>query len=42
MNKVKGDTYEKYIKQHIYIKYPNSNVWLWNDIPEYNLREAGI
>jgi hypothetical protein len=41
-NKIKGDNYERFIKQLLFEKNQNIDVWLWKDIPEYNLREAGI
>ena len=40
MNQQKGATYEKYIK--IYLQNKNNETWLWDEIPELQLRNSGL
>jgi len=40
MNQQKGTTYEKYIK--IYLQNKNNETWLWDEIPELELRNSGL
>lgn len=40
MNQQKGTTYEKYIK--IYLQNKNNETWLWDEIPELQLRNSGL
>jgi hypothetical protein len=39
-NKLIGDSYEIFIRDHIKNEYDNA--WLWNDLPERHLVELGI
>jgi hypothetical protein len=40
MNQQKGTTYEKYIKN--FLQNKNNETWLWNEIPELQLRNSGL
>lgn len=40
MNIYKGNLYEKQVKVHL--QSPSQKSWLWKDIPEKELREAGL
>ena len=41
-NKEKGDLYEKYIYYHLQNLTTYKNVWLWKNIPEYELLKSQI
>jgi superfamily II DNA or RNA helicase len=41
-NKEKGDIYEKYIYYHLLETNKYKNVWLWKNVPEYELLKSGI
>ena len=41
-NKEKGDLYEKYIYYHLQNLCTYKNVWLWKNIPEYELLKSQI
>ena len=41
-NKAKGDLYEKYIYYHLQNLTTYKNVWLWKNIPEYELLKSQI
>jgi len=32
MNKIKGDLYENYVRDHIVKTLPNNQVYLWKDV----------
>jgi superfamily II DNA or RNA helicase len=40
--KEKGDIYEKYIYYHLLETNTYKNVWLWKNVPEYELLKSGI
>ena len=40
--KEKGDIYEKYIYYHLLDTKQYKNVWLWKNVPEYELLKSGI
>ncbi len=40
--KEKGDIYEKYIYYHLLETNKYKNVWLWKNVPEYDLLKSGI
>jgi len=40
MNQEKGTKYELYIKQ--FLENDSKKTWLWNDIPEYELRKSNL
>jgi len=40
--KEKGDIYEKYIYYHLLDTNKYKNVWLWKNVPEYELIKSGI
>ena len=40
--KEKGDIYEKYIYYHLLDTKQYKNVWLWKNVPEYDLLKSGI
>ena len=40
--KEKGDIYEKYIYYHLLETNKYKNVWLWKNVPEYELLNSGI
>ena len=40
--KEKGDIYEKYIYYHLLETNKFKNVWLWKNVPEYDLLKSGI
>ena len=40
--KEKGDIYEKYIYYHLLENNKYKNVWLWKNVPEYELLKSGI
>ena len=42
LNQQKGTAYEVFIKDFLKFENPSSNVWMWKDIPEIELRKAGI
>jgi hypothetical protein len=43
MNIQKGIDYEKFIKSDLLTEYAkNGQVWLWDEIPEFELRKAGM
>ncbi len=42
MNKLKGDLYENYVKEHIVRTLPDNQVYLWKDVPESLLIKYGI
>ena len=42
MNKIKGDLYESYVKDHIIKTLPNNQVYLWKNVPESLLIKYGI
>ena len=40
--KEKGDIYEKYIYYYLLETNKYKNVWLWKNVPEYDLLKSGI
>jgi hypothetical protein len=41
-SKEKGDLYEKYIYYHLLENNTYKNVWMWKNVPEYELLKSGI
>ena len=41
-SKEKGDLYEKYIYYHLLETNTYKNVWMWKNVPEYELLKSGI
>ena len=41
-SKEKGDLYEKYIYYHLLETNKYKNVWMWKNVPEYELLKSGI
>ena len=41
-NYIKGAEYEKQIRDHLLFQPDVVNAWLWKDVPEYVLEDAGI
>ena len=41
-SKEKGDLYEKYIYYHLLESNKYKNVWMWKNVPEYELLKSGI